>query len=141
MADDDGLAQCPQAVVDVLDVVEHRNAAEIRNRPAAVMAAEVERPGVPAGVRGRVEPGAEIPAAPVHAVDEEQGTRARRPGGRRVLEEEVADLFYGETAFRRTVSSTMEAVVWRSLRSTHSFTVWMSRMPQPRLAISMPRVA
>jgi len=34
----------------------------------------------------------------VHAVDEEERVRARRPGGPRVLEEQVADLFYGDSA-------------------------------------------
>jgi hypothetical protein len=31
-----------------------------------------------------------------------------------VLEEEVADLSYGDTAFRRTVSSAIAVVVWTS---------------------------
>jgi hypothetical protein len=61
-------------------------------------------------VRGRVEPRAEVPASSVHAVDQQQWTRTRRPGGRRVLEEKVGDPLYGDTAFRRTVSSTMDAV-------------------------------
>jgi len=76
-----------------------------------VMPAQVQGPGVPAGLGGRVEPGAEVPAASVHAVHEEHGTGSRRPDGRRVLEEQVADSLYGETALSRTVSRTMEAVV------------------------------
>ena len=105
MADHDGLAKNPQAVVDVLDVVEHQYLAEIEDRAAAVVSAKVEGPGVPPRMRGGVQPGSKIPAAPMHAVDEEQRARARRPGRCRVLEEEVVDLFYGDTAFRRTVSA------------------------------------
>ena len=110
MADDDGLADRPQAIVNVFDVIENGDAAQLLDGPAAVMAAEVDGPSVPARVRGRVEPRAEVPAAPVHPVDQQQRARARRPGGRRVLEEEVGDPLYGDTAFRRTVSSTIEAV-------------------------------
>src|SRR5206468_10339851 len=121
-------------------VVQHGHATQIAHGAAAVMPAQVQGPGIPAGLSGRVEPGAEVPATPVHAVHEEHGTRARRPDGRRVLEEQVADSLYGETALSRTVSRTMEAVVYRSFRSAHSCTVWISRMPQARLAISMPRV-
>ena len=72
--DDDALTQCAQAVVHVLDVVEQGDAAEIADRTAAVMPAQVQGPGVPAGLGGRVEPGAEVPAAPLHAVHEEHGT-------------------------------------------------------------------
>ena len=95
----------------VLDIVEQGDAAEIADGTAAVMPAQVQGPRVPAGLGGRVEPGAEVPAAPLHAVHEEHGTGARRPDGRRVLEEQVADSLYGETALSRTVSRTMEAVV------------------------------
>src|SRR5262249_16778292 len=133
--DEHGLAKGAQAVVHVLDVVQHGEAADVANGAAAGVPAQVERPRVPARLGGGIQPVAQVPAPSPQSVCE--GGRA---GGRRVLEKQVVDRVYGETALSRTVSSTMEAVVWRSFRSTHSLTVWMSRMPQARLATSMPRV-
>src|SRR5207253_389981 len=45
----------------------------------------------------------------------------------------------GQPAFRRTASTRSSAVVTMSLTSTHSFTVWISRIPHARFAISRPR--
>ena len=44
MSDDDRLADRPQAIVNIFDVVEDGDAAELLDGPAAVMAAEVDGP-------------------------------------------------------------------------------------------------
>ncbi len=91
MTDHHGLAEAPQAVLHILDVIGDRHASQLGDATAAVMAAEIEGPGVPAHLGGGMTPRAQTPGAHSHAVNEKEREWLERPHGRRVLEDKVSD--------------------------------------------------